>query len=113
MVCINKKIGVLPEGRLFKAMKSSTYILSGENNIVLADQSVHKVAQVANQNPSSGMCLNHNALPVTQLDYKSENVSEISINQQRLQNCNGLRCSSQCKLQKWHFGSCVETQKMP
>ncbi|RWW13559.1 hypothetical protein GW17_00022721 [Ensete ventricosum] len=110
VVCINRKVGVLREGRSLKAVNSATFILSEDGNTIMAGENKDRVIKLATLDSNSGSYLNYNVLPASQLDHEF-GVTEVSRNQQRTQNCHDLQNSSRPKQQKRKFSCSAGTQE--
>ncbi|CAL9132510.1 unnamed protein product [Musa acuminata var. zebrina] len=109
VVCINRKVGVLREGKSLKAVSSATFILSEDGNTILAGESKDRVIKLATLDSNSVSYLNYNVLPASQLDHEF-GVTEVSRNQQRIHNCHDLQNSSRPKQQKRKFSCSAGTQ---
>lgn len=95
VVCINRKISVLREGKSLKAVNSCTF--------VLADDNIDRVSHLGKLNSSSGSYLNHN---IQLGGHGQVLITVIPKNQKNSQNCLDRKMITQCNQQNWKI-SCA------
>ncbi|XP_074575334.1 increased DNA methylation 1 [Curcuma longa] len=103
VVCINRKISVLREGKTLKAVNSCTFVLADENNNVAADDNVDRVSHLGILNSRSGSYLNHN---IQLAGHDQLLITAIPKSQKKSQNCLDWKMNAQCDQQNWKI-SCA------
>ncbi|WOL15639.1 increased DNA methylation 1-like [Canna indica] len=109
VVCIDRKIGVLREGKSLKAINSTTFILSGENISVSMDESISKITHLEKLKSSSGGCLNNNGPSAIPPDHAG--VADVPRNMEKWQNDHDIQNNSQYKRKKRKISCSSGTQR--
>ncbi|XP_072998828.1 increased DNA methylation 1 [Typha latifolia] len=110
VVCINKKISVLREGRILKAVNSSTFIISGKKSIMSEDERTKIDNCLPLTNLYSSSCTTQAMLSTPELKCKT-GMTERSTSHQTLQHCHGMQSRRESRHVKQKVCCCGETHE--